>query len=79
MDYYKQRGNKQKEFLNKEYNQSIIRPVIIDGDYYIGGKISIRKLKSILQELKTILNNNSYNFKYESILVLGELMKEPTI
>lgn len=79
VDYYKQRGNKQKEFLNKEYNQSIIRPVIIDGDYYIGGKISIRKLKSILQELKTILNNNSYNFKYESILVLGELMKEPTI
>lgn len=36
-DYCKQRGNKQKDFFNDDYNQSIIRPLIIDDVYYIGG------------------------------------------
>lgn len=77
VDYYKQKGNKQNKFINKDYNQSIIRPLIINGVYHIGGKININELKSILEELKTILNNNNYNFKFEAIPVLDKLMDEP--
>lgn len=76
VDYYKQKGNKQNKFINKDYNQSIIRPLIINEVYYIGGKININDLKSILEELKTILNNNNYNFKFEAISVLDKLMEE---
>ena len=79
VDYYKQRGNKQKDFFNEDYNQSIIRPLIINNVYYIGGKININELKLILKELKSILKNNNYNFKYEAISVLDKLMKEPKI
>lgn len=74
VDYYKQRGNKQNKFINKDYNQSIIRPLIINGVYYIGGKININELKSILEELEIILNNNNYNFKFEAIAVLDKLI-----
>lgn len=79
VDYCKQRGNKQKDFFNDDYNQFIIRPLIIDDVYYIflGGKISIDELKSILKELETILKNNNYNFKLEAISVLDKLMEEP--
>ena len=77
VDYYKQRGNKQNEFINKDYNQSIIRSLIINGVYYIGGKININELKSILEELEIILNNNNYNFKFEAIAVLDKLIEEP--
>lgn len=77
VDYYKKRGNKQNKFINKDYNQSIIRPLIINGVYYIGGKININELKSILDELEIILNNNNYNFKFEAISVLDKLMEEP--
>lgn len=77
VDYYKQNGNKQNKFINKDYNQSIIRPLIINGVYHIGGKININELKSILEELETILNNNNYNFKFEAISVLDKLMEEP--
>ena len=77
VDYYKQNGNKQNKFINKDYNQSIIRPLIINGVYHIGGKININELKSILEELETILNNNNYNFKFEAIFVLDKLMEEP--
>ena len=76
-DYYKKRGNKQNKFINKDYNQSIIRPLIINDVYYIGGKININELKSILEELETIINNNNYNFKFEAISVLDKLMEEP--
>ena len=76
VDYYKRNGNKQNKFINKDYNQSIIRPLIIDGVYYIGGKININDLKSILEELGTILNNNNYNFKFESISVSNKLIEE---
>ncbi len=76
VDYYKQKGNKQNKFINKDYNQSIIRPLIINDVYYIGGKININELKSILEELKIILNNN-YNFKFEAISILDKLMEEP--
>lgn len=79
VDYYKQRGNKQKDFFNEDYNQSIIRPSIINNVYYIGGKININELKLILKELKSILKNNNYNFKYEAISVLDKLMKEPKV
>lgn len=79
VDYYKQTGNKQKQFLNVDYNQSIIRPIIIDGVYYIGGKISINELKSILKELEKILNDNNYSFKIEAIFVLDKLMEEPIV
>lgn len=72
VDYYKQ-----NKFINKDYNQSIIRPLIINGVYHIGGKININELKSILEELETILNNNNYNFKFEAISVLDKLMEEP--
>lgn len=77
VDYYKQNDNKQNKFINKDYNQSIIRPLIINGVYHIGGKININELKSILEELETILNNNNYNFKFEAISVLDKLMEEP--
>lgn len=50
---------------------------IINGVYYIGGKININELKSILDELEIILNNNNYNFKFEAISVLDKLMEEP--
>ena len=79
VDYYKQRGYKQKDFFNEDYNQSIIRPLIINNVYYIGGKININELKLILKELKSILKNNNYNFKYEAISVLDKLMKEPKV
>ena len=77
VDYYKKRGNKQNKFINKYYNQSIIRPLIINDVYYIGGKININELKSILEELETIINNNNYNFKFEAISALDKLMEEP--
>lgn len=79
VDYYKQNGNKQKEFVNEIYNQSIIRPLIINGVYYIGGKININELKSILNELEDILNNSNYNIKYEAIYMLDKLMKMPIV
>lgn len=79
VDYYKENGNKQKEFINTEYNQSIIRPLIIDGVYYIGGKININELKSILEELQEILNKNNFTIKFEAIAVLDDLMKEPIV
>lgn len=79
VDYYKQNGNKQKEFVNEIYNQSIIKPLIINGVYYIGGKININELKSILNELEDILNNSNYNIKYEAIYMLDKLMKMPIV
>lgn len=79
VDYYKQNGNKQKEFVNEINNQSIIRPLIINGVYYIGGKININELKSILNELEDILNNSNYNIKYEAIYMLDKLMKMPIV
>ena len=79
VNYYKENGNKQKEFINTEYNQSIIRPLIIDGVYYIGGKISVNQLKSILEELQEILSKNKFTIKFEAISVLNDLMKESVV
>ena len=79
VDYYKQNGNKQKEFVNEIYNQSIIKPLIINGVYYIGGKININELKLILNELEDILDNSNYNIKYEAIYMLDKLMKMPIV
>lgn len=79
VDYYKSNGNKQNKFINEEYNQSLIRPLIIDGIYYISGKINLNELKTILEELQCILSNNNYTIKFEAISVLNDLIKEPIV
>lgn len=79
VDYYKGNGNKKREFINTEYNQSIIRTLIIDGVYYIGGKININELKLILEELQEILNKNIFTIKFEAISLLDDLVKEPIV
>lgn len=79
VEYYKKNGHNQKMFLKDDYNQSIIRPLIIDGVYYIGGMININELKSILKELEIRLSNNNYNIKFKAISVLDKLMEETEI
>ena len=79
LDYYKNIGNKQKKFINTEYNQSLIRCLIIDDIYYIGGKINMEHLKSIVSELDVLLENNTFTYKIEAIEVLNDLMKETIV
>ena len=79
IEYYKNNGNKQKLFFDEKYNQSIIRPLIINDEYYIGGKINIKDLKIIITKIKIILNKNRFTFKKKGIDYLDKLMKEPKI
>lgn len=76
IDYYKSNGNNQKEFFNNEYNQSIIRPLIIDDVYYIGGLININNLKLVLKVLDKKLKKNNYTFKSEAIPLLDKLLEK---
>ena len=79
LDYYKNVGNKQKEFINVEYNQSLLRCLIIDDIYYIGGKINMEQLKSIVNKLDLLLESSSFTYRIEAIDVLIDLMKETIV
>lgn len=79
LEYYKEIGNKQKEFINTVYNQSLLRCLIIDDIYYIGGKINMEQLKSILTELDVFLENSMFTYKIEAIEVLNDLMQETIV
>lgn len=79
LDYYKNIGNKQNKFINTDHNQSLLRCLIIDDVYYIGGKINMNELKNIVEELDLLLENNTFTYKIETIEVLNELIKETIV
>ena len=79
IDYYKNNGQKQNKFINKDFNQSLIRCLIINDEYYIGGKINMNELKKILTQLYNILKQNKFTYRIEAIPLLSDLTSEPIV
>ena len=79
IDYYKNNGQKQNKFINKEFNQSLIRCLIINDEYYIGGKINMNELKKILSQLDDILKHNKFTYRIEAIPLLRDLTSETIV
>lgn len=79
LEYYKKIGNKQDKFINVEYSQSLKQCLIINGIYYIGGKINMEQLKSIVNNLNLLLETNKFTYKIEAIGVLNDLIKKTIV
>lgn len=79
IDYYKNNGQKQNKFINKNFNQSFIRCLIINDEYYIGEKINMNELKKILTQLDNILKQNKFTYRIEAIPLLNDLINESIV
>ena len=52
IEYYKNNGHKQKSFYDLSLNQSLLNSVFINNEYYVCGKINIKELKKIIEDVK---------------------------
>lgn len=69
-NYYRGEGHKQGKYLCKETNLTASETGILDGEYLIGGRLSLSYVENKFKQLDTIIYNNKFtmtNFYMEEI------------
>ena len=60
IEYYKGNGHKQGEYINKETNLSASETGILEGEYLIGGRLSMSYIEEKFKEIYDIIYKNNF-------------------
>lgn len=60
INYYKGEGHKQDKYLCKETNLNASETGILDGEYLIGGRLSLSYVENKFKQLDIIIYNNNF-------------------
>lgn len=60
INYYKGEGRKQDKYLCKETNLTASETGILDGEYLIGGRLSLSYVENKFKQLNVIIYNNNF-------------------
>lgn len=60
INYYRGEGHKQDKYLCKETNLTASETGILDGEYLIGGRLSLSYIENKFKQLDTIIYNNNF-------------------
>ena len=60
IEYYEGTGRKQGEYINKETNLSASETGILEGEYLIGGRLSMSYIEEKFKEIYDIIYKNNF-------------------